>query len=588
MNRAGRHDKDLADLDELIESITIDAYGDDEKLWAFRQAFEGEVALPSDGFVIGEPVSVVKIDYDGNVRRGLRARCRREDGSEHVVAASDVVLRQNSSGARHLAAYRKWLGIDPYPAETPAPASRRRQHKVAAEDFDLSRPIDLVALSVKERAARCRLLGGDRVITVRASRLWDVVAGEIVVVRPRKQWRYAGHPYLSGEIESTRIDVAALGLVPPRLEDMGTWDPQAHSWGEEDELIEEWAKPIIARGPRPAYRMERVLPGEDPEDPFADPITESNALRDGGNPMKERDSSSRVSSRERHGKSTEMNHNTCEGANMDVKTLQDTPPWDWPEGAGRMFLDILRDDQAAESDRLLAAELAGDFTVINEELVGALLSILRSSAESETLRGKAAISLGPVLERTDTEGFENPDDPPITERTFHTIQESLRRLYADAGVPTEVRRRILEASVRAPQGWHQDAILAAYGSGDEAWRLTAVFCMRFVRGFDEQILEALDSKNPDIRYEAVCAAGSWAVAAAWPHIAALVTSKRSNTPLLLAAIDAVASIRPQEAPAILAHLTDSDDEDIVEAAYEAMAMAEERSVEDDEDDEFRQ
>ena len=273
---------------------------------------------------------------------------------------------------------------------------------------------------------------------------------------------------------------------------------------------------------------------------------------------------------------------------MDLKTLQDTPPWDWPEGAGRMFLDILRDDQAAEPDRLLAAELAGDFTVINEELVGALLSILRSGAESETLRGKAAISLGPVLEYADTDGFEDPDEVPITLRTFHTIQESLRTLYTDAGVPKEVRRRILEASVRAPQGWHQDAVRAAYTSGDEAWRLTAVFCMRFVRGFDEQILEALDATNPDIRYEAVCAAGNWEVAAAWPHIAALVTSKRTDKPLLLAAIEAAASIRPQEAAEILADLTDSDDEDIAEAAYEAMAMAEGRLHEDDEDDnEFR-
>jgi hypothetical protein len=43
-------------LDELIEEITIDAYGDDEQLWAFRQAFEDEVELPAKGFVIGEPV----------------------------------------------------------------------------------------------------------------------------------------------------------------------------------------------------------------------------------------------------------------------------------------------------------------------------------------------------------------------------------------------------------------------------------------------------------------------------------------------------------------------------------------------------
>ena len=40
MSRAGRDDKKLADLDELIEEITVDAYGDDEQLWAFRQAFE--------------------------------------------------------------------------------------------------------------------------------------------------------------------------------------------------------------------------------------------------------------------------------------------------------------------------------------------------------------------------------------------------------------------------------------------------------------------------------------------------------------------------------------------------------------------
>jgi hypothetical protein len=274
---------------------------------------------------------------------------------------------------------------------------------------------------------------------------------------------------------------------------------------------------------------------------------------------------------------------------MDLKTLQDTPPWEWPEGAGRIFLDILRDDQAAASDRVLAAELAGDFTVINEELVGALLSILGNGAESEKLRGKAAISLGPVLEHADTEGFEDPDDVPITERTFHAIQESLRKLYVDARVPTEVRRRILEASVRAPQTWHRDAIRAAYSSDDEAWRLTAVFCMQFIRGFDEQILDALNSKNPDIRYEAVCAAGNWEVEAAWPHVAALVTSKRIDKPLLLAAIEAVAGIRPHEAPAILADLTGSADEDIADAVYEAMIMAKGRlgEEEDEDDDAFR-
>ncbi len=159
---------------------------------------------------------------------------------------------------------------------------RKRQHKATAEDLDLGGPVELIALSVKERAARCRLPGSDRAITLRATRLWDVVPGEIVTVKPRRQWTYAGHPYLSGEIESTRLDVRALGLVALGLEDMGTWDPEEHYWGEENEPIEEWAKPIIARGPRPEFEMEQVLPGQDPDDPFADPITESNDLKDAG------------------------------------------------------------------------------------------------------------------------------------------------------------------------------------------------------------------------------------------------------------------------------------------------------------------
>lgn len=267
---------------------------------------------------------------------------------------------------------------------------------------------------------------------------------------------------------------------------------------------------------------------------------------------------------------------------MDLKTLYDTPPWDWPEGTAKMFLGILRDDQADESERLLAAELAGDSTVINDNLADALLSILRNGDESEELRGKAVISLGPALEYAYMDWFEDPDEVPISEETFRGIQESLRGLYMDADVPKEVRRRILEASVRAPQDWHQDAIRAAYSSGDADWKLTAVFCMRFVRGFNDQILEALETENQDIHYEAVCAAGNWEVDAAWSHIASLVTTKETDKHLLLAAIDAVAGIRPQEAAEILIDLADSDDEDIVEATYEAMAIAE--GLSDDEYD----
>jgi len=59
---------------------------------------------------------------------------------------------------------------------------------------------------------------------------------------------------------------------------------------------------------------------------------------------------------------------------MDLKTLLDTPPWDWPTNAGNMFQKILADRRANESDRLVAAELAGDLTVINDDLADTSLT----------------------------------------------------------------------------------------------------------------------------------------------------------------------------------------------------------------------
>jgi hypothetical protein len=113
--------------------------------------------------------------------------------------------------------------------------------------------------------------------------------------------------------------------------------------------------------------------------------------------------------------------------------------------------------------------------------------------------------------------------------------------------------------------------------------------MRWVRGFNGQILESLDSENGHIQYEAVCAAGNWGLDAAWYHVSQLVKSKETDKVLLLASIDAVAKIRPEEAAMILYDLTEYEDEDIVEAAHEAMSMADASSgdeFDDIDDDEL--
>jgi len=63
------------------------------------------------------------------------------------------------------------------------------------------------------------------------------------------------------------------------------WNPEEHYWGEEEDPIEECAKPIIANGPRPEFEMEQVVPGTDPDDPFSDPITEAADLKNAGDSL---------------------------------------------------------------------------------------------------------------------------------------------------------------------------------------------------------------------------------------------------------------------------------------------------------------
>lgn len=259
---------------------------------------------------------------------------------------------------------------------------------------------------------------------------------------------------------------------------------------------------------------------------------------------------------------------------MDIIKLKEIPPWEWPEDTGATLLPLLQNAGADADDRLLAASLAGDLSVVDDALAGALLAIVVDAGADETLRAQSAIALGPALENADMMGFDDEEEIMISERLFGSIQVALEKCYRDGGCPKEVRRRCLEASVRAPQDWHAAAIRSAYISGDPDWRLTAVFGMNYIEGFEKQIIESLEDDDPDIFYEAVSAAGSWEVAAAWSRIVALVGDEDTEKELRLAAIEAAVNIRPDDVGEILESLLDEEDEEIVEAVHEALAMAE--------------
>lgn len=257
-----RHDSEKNikhDLDDILEAVLVDAYGEDEQLWAFYQAFKDNISLPADAFIIGEPVSVIQFDYSGNLFRGLTVKCQREDRSVYEASICDVFFIPGSESEGFQAAYRKWLNLEPCPEQNRTDRQRKYSHKVRDNDIDPNLPVELIMLSTKQQSARCRMSGSTRTLTLRSADCHNMVPSEIVVIKPRKQWRCAGHPYLSGEFISSRLDISALDIKPLGLQNLRMWNPEEHYWGEENEPLENWEKQIMDRGPRPEFEMEQIV-----------------------------------------------------------------------------------------------------------------------------------------------------------------------------------------------------------------------------------------------------------------------------------------------------------------------------------------
>lgn len=168
---------DLDPIQRLAHEVTGGARDGPGRFRSFLTALEAVLRFPADAHVIGEPVEILGLDYSGHSRQGLMARCRR-DGREYVVSVSDITLPSTSPAAKLVAAYRLWCGLDPV-----LQASVPRPPKAAPEDVPEDRPVELVVLALKQSAARCRLLGSDRQITLRATSLWKLVPGDIVTVQ---------------------------------------------------------------------------------------------------------------------------------------------------------------------------------------------------------------------------------------------------------------------------------------------------------------------------------------------------------------------------------------------------------------------
>lgn len=99
-----------AELDDRIEEIIVDAYGDDEQLSAFACIIDELLDAPAGATAMGQAVELTAVE-DGGARVGLRATVRSPTG-KWTVALVDITVEPvpHPEVAMTVAAYRRWLG----------------------------------------------------------------------------------------------------------------------------------------------------------------------------------------------------------------------------------------------------------------------------------------------------------------------------------------------------------------------------------------------------------------------------------------------------------------------------------------------
>jgi hypothetical protein len=102
------------ELDAAIETIIVDAYGEDEQYTAFLTVIDEETPLPAAATLLGTPVTVTGFDY-ANEARGVVATCHGPDGAGEVTLA-ELAFPPDTVTAWIHAAYRRYLNLHPFPA----------------------------------------------------------------------------------------------------------------------------------------------------------------------------------------------------------------------------------------------------------------------------------------------------------------------------------------------------------------------------------------------------------------------------------------------------------------------------------------
>ncbi|MET8129849.1 hypothetical protein ABZV67_20150 [Streptomyces sp. NPDC005065] len=102
-------------LDAVVDMVLVDAYGEEEQLGAWETVLEDVIAVPAEAVLLGRLVTVTEIGVPCG-RPEVAAYCRAAQGGSGEIAVADLVFPPASEAAWLHAAYRRCLGLVPFPA----------------------------------------------------------------------------------------------------------------------------------------------------------------------------------------------------------------------------------------------------------------------------------------------------------------------------------------------------------------------------------------------------------------------------------------------------------------------------------------
>jgi HEAT repeat protein len=195
-------------------------------------------------------------------------------------------------------------------------------------------------------------------------------------------------------------------------------------------------------------------------------------------------------------------------------------------------------------------------------LISPLIRRLESDPTSD-VRAAAALSLGRFLLLGEYD--------QIDKSAARRVEEALLEAYHAPDQDVSVRRRALEALANSSLDELPDMILEAYEDDDDIMRVGAVFAMG--RSSDSRwnryVLDELGSSDSVMLFEAARASGELEIEEALPDLLRLLGDE--DIEIRDAAVWALGRIGGREARRALKACCASDDEDLVEAAEEALA-----------------